>query len=564
MPCRLIGVDLHPLLHTLRRPAVAGVIVALLALAATGASGRGGAPARVGAPERASAIAAARADVSVTRFLRRHRADHVKVATLEPGSLRVSFLHGRRSVLDAAVSDRHQVRSVAEYPERYFRAGSDLVNDGWFLALLGALFVLATAVVPLARLRNLDVLACLAFVGSVLLANQRLFSDSVLAGYLPLLYLGARCLHRGTRGPDRRPSQPLYERLSARRAERERTRVLAMVAGALALVVCTTTLVSPAVGDVGVASMSGATDLLHGVLPYGHVTRDVVHGDTYPLLAYASYLPAAAIWPVTDSFDDLQGALVIGALAMLLAALALLRSAPGREGLRRAIAWLAFAPAVLAAAAGSNDVVAAAWVAWALVLLARPARSTALVAVAAWVKVGPLPLLPLWWARVRGADVRRALAATVAVCALGGVWLVLLGGPGAIARMLHGISFQQQRESPMSIWSATGLAALRPVGQAAALGLVATLAGHAWRNRGELGGDRARVAALAGGVLITVQAVANYWSFAYLPWVFPCLVLALLASPPGRGGAAVDGPLAPARSAPSAERRQTAQPAPVG
>ena len=46
------------------------------------------------------------------------------------------------------------------------------------------------------------------------------------------------------------------------------------------------------------ASMAGATDLVHGTLPYGHLPQgELVHGDTYPLLAYAAYVPAALLTP---------------------------------------------------------------------------------------------------------------------------------------------------------------------------------------------------------------------------------------------------------------------------
>ena len=45
--------------------------------------------------------------------------------------------------------------------------------------------------------------------------------------------------------------------------------------------------------DVVYAVMEGATKLIHGVLPYGHMPPGIIHGDTYPILSYALYAPLA-------------------------------------------------------------------------------------------------------------------------------------------------------------------------------------------------------------------------------------------------------------------------------
>ena len=79
--------------------------------------------------------------------------------------------------------------------------------------------------------------------------------------------------------------------------------------------------------------MAGATELLDGALPYGNLAPgELVHGDTYPLLAYLAYVPAALVDPVRDGFDSLDGALWV-ATAFALAARALaLRPARRRHG----------------------------------------------------------------------------------------------------------------------------------------------------------------------------------------------------------------------------------------
>ena len=71
---------------------------------------------------------------------------------------------------------------------------------------------------------------------------------------------------------------------------------LGVAAAAVALVLLS--IPGGLVSDVAFASMAGATDLLHGTLPYGHLPQsELVHGDTYPLLAYLAYVPAAVLGP---------------------------------------------------------------------------------------------------------------------------------------------------------------------------------------------------------------------------------------------------------------------------
>jgi hypothetical protein len=57
------------------------------------------------------------------------------------------------------------------------------------------------------------------------------------------------------------------------------------------------------------------------------------------------------------------------------------------------------------------------------------------------------------------------------------------------------------------------------------------------RRDRRLAGDPARLAALTGAILIGVQLSANYVTFAYLPWIFPPVAVALL----GRTGYGAGG-----------------------
>ena len=68
--------------------------------------------------------------------------------------------------------------------------------------------------------------------------------------------------------------------------------------------------------------------------PYGNLAAgELLHGDTYPLLAYLAYVPGALIAPVRDGFDSLDAALWV-ATAFALAAAAGAGARRGRPGWR--------------------------------------------------------------------------------------------------------------------------------------------------------------------------------------------------------------------------------------
>jgi uncharacterized membrane protein len=290
------------------------------------------------------------------------------------------------------------------------------------------------------------------------------------------------------------------------------------------------------VSDVGFASLAGATEILDGRAPYGNLAFDgLVHGDTYPLLAYLAYLPAALLEPVRNGFADLDGALFVATAFALAAALAL-----GRAGGRRlAIAFLAFPPVMVACSSGSSDAVAATFVAGGLALSAQAATSSAAVAAAGWVKLGPLALIPLWVARQRGHSVARAVAGAAAVTAAVAIGLVVLGGPDTVADMADALSFQSQRGSPMSLWALLELPVAHVAFQAAVVTGLVLASVAVWRDPA-LAADPRRMAALGAAVLLGVQLAANHWSVTYLAWVFPLAALALLS------GARPSRPRAPA------------------
>lgn len=493
----------------------------------------------------AAAIAAARADRGDREFLAHNPTRSVRVIPLDATLQRVTFFDGPQVVLDAAVGEHGEVVSSEEHVAGMPASGAALANSPWILALLSAVFLLATMVMPLRRIRNLDALVVASFTLTVPLINARLVAPSVICAYLALCYLMSRCLSIGLRADDlpaTAPVTPLLSWLCAGWEPTRRTWLLRLLVLATMLAFAMITLTSIGYTDVAAASLEGATDLLHGVLPYGHIQL-ALHGDTYPLLNYVLYIPGALWLPVNSVLSDLSGSLATATVASLLAGLALYRIAAGRQitsssaeprgdrGLRALLAWFAFPPVLLAASGGSNDLLLAACLAWMLALRPRAGTSMLLLAMGIWVKLVPLILVAVWIPYQRRGLVRACLAALGLSVALTGL-ILALGGPGGIPAMLNAMSFQFQRGSFFAPWYTFGLQWLQPFAQAAVLALLLGSVLYLRANR-SAHGDLVRMSAIAGALLLGVQLAANYWTWSYLPWVFPFLAVALFMSESG-------------------------------
>jgi glycosyl transferase family 87 len=499
------------------RTALAVVGVFAVALALLAAVHRGpGSPARLSEDQ---AMRAALDDASVRTYLADTGFTRDRVTPIDDRLVRVSFFDGSRIVLDAAVAPDGRVTNQIPYRPGYVRVGGELAQRPLALALLLAAFALAMAVAPVRSMRNLDVIALASFAVPVVLMNERLLEASVYLSYPPLAYLCGRCAYVALE-PRGRPD------MAAPPLVRPSPRILGIAVAAAAVVLVLLTIPAGLVGDVAFASMAGATDLVHGTLPYGHLAQtELVHGDTYPLLAYAAYVPAAILTPVHTAFDQLDGALWVAAAFALAAAVAMFRTG----GLRLALAWLTFPPVLIAASAGSNDVVAAACVAWATALIVHSGRSTLALTIAGWVKLGPLIALPAWIARGRGRDLPRAALAAAAVTAAVALWVVSLDAFGGLGDMVEAISFQAERGSLLSLWTLTGSDAAQVAVQAAVATLLVAAVVQVRRDPA-LARDPRRVAALAAALLLGTQLAANYWTYTYLTWAFPLVALALLGA----------------------------------
>jgi hypothetical protein len=205
------------------------------------------------------------------------------------------------------------------------------------------------------------------------------------------------------------------------------------------------------------------------------------------------------------------------------------------------LAWLSFPPLAVVVAAGTNDTLLAAAIALALATASRPGRSALALAAGAWIKLAPLALLPLWLARTRGRPLLRSATAITALSALLTAWLLLLGGTGAIPKMLDAMSFQLERGTLSSLYAQLGAATLQRVVQAA------TLAGivYAALEAKKLSGDPVRLAAAAGAILAALQLAASNWTYLYAVWLFPAIAFALLS----------DSRATPDRAAPATRSR---------
>ena len=461
---------------------------------------------------RAQAVRAALADPTVKKELASDGWDRVRVGGLDSRLARVTLFDGPRIRAVAAVDAQGHTEHTRIYPPGSALYGSSLSDAPWFLALLVLGFILAVWTRPLFSLRNLDVLALLALVVPIVAGDHQLFELSVLSGYPPLAYLCWRFVQRAA-GRQVSPAATPLVRLPGKRAR-------GYAIGAAAALLAIVAISSPGAIDVGFASTAGATLLLHGTLPYVHMPTDVLHGDTYPLLNYVLYLPAAAVAPVRDAFDDTSSAVLVAFAAALVVAVALRRS-----GSRAVLAWLCFPPLAVAVASGTNDLLLAAAVALALAMAGRSGRAALALTAGAWIKLAPVALLPIWLARTRGRPLLRALGALAGLTTALVFWLLVLGGPAAMGHMLHAMSFQFDRGTLQSAWALLGLGAAQQVVQAATIALVA----WATLNARRIAADPARLAALSGAVLAALQLSASNWSYLYVVWLFPCAALALLA-----------------------------------
>jgi hypothetical protein len=539
-------------LRSRRAPLASGILVALLAalaLTVTHHAPRPAIPAN-------RAVQIALRDARTRQALAGSHWTSARAESLDAQTERVAFFAGSQVVAEVAL--HRDATVVVGVNDRVLRVpyGDWLAYQPALLVGLCALFVLMTAVLPLRRLRNLDVAAALSMVVSVVLFQHRYLSMSLIEVAPGMLYLLARCARRAL-GPAAEPSAeppastPLLTAITPGLDAARRVRWLRAALIVLGLSFAMVAVSSSGPVDVIYAVMEGATRLVHGMLPYGHMPPGIIHGDTYPILSYALYTPLALLSPVNTLWDSVDAGLGIAVLAAFVAAWAVFRvgAGPGavgadarrgrgrgrgrgrtaeaeEAGLRAALAWLAFPPLLIAASTGTTDVVLAAMLAVAVLLWRRPAACNGVLAVAGWFKLAPFALLAVSLAPLRGRRLATSLMVIGAVSAIPLAILLALGGPSGPSEMAHAVAYQFSRGSLQSVWSALGIEGLQPLGQAGVLGLIAAAAVKL-RQQPDLARDRARMAALTASILIGLQLAADYWAFLYLVWIVPLACAAL-------------------------------------
>ncbi|HEX5924660.1 MAG TPA: hypothetical protein VFY45_12570 [Baekduia sp.] len=477
------------------------------------------------AVDRATAIRLAAA-APETRVAAAH-ADKVMVIPIDRDIVKVAWLRHSRATATAGVRRDGTLTSPISY-QKTAGYGTPLAHGLLLLGALTVLFLLATLRGPLRRRRTVDALALAAVVVPTVLIDRGLLAlgegiAAVLIGYLVIR--GVQLALHGPKPDEDGDAPVLLERLAAHATL---PKLSSQIGFLLLVLTVLMTVTSTGVVDVAYANMEGATVLLTGQLPYGHMPADVIHGDTYGLPIYVLYAPLAAIWPVHTDWDDALGALVLGAGAAILCALGMARAAGGGSSRwPAAIAVLALPMSLMTFSSGTNDVLIAAALIWAFAWWSRPAASSALLALAGLAKVAPLVLLPLWLARLRGAALLRALVACAAAGTLVLAGLVALGGLHGPGDMVHAMSFQLSRRSTMSIWTTLGIEPLQPLMAGIAPAIALGGATLVWLDR-SVAADPRRIAGLVAATLGALQLAANHWAPLYLIWLAPPAMVALL------------------------------------
>ncbi len=403
--------------------------------------------------------------------------------------------------------------------------------------------------------RNLDLLGLLAFSVSLAFFNRGEIFRSVPLVYPVLGYLLLRSLWVGLRGRATalRPVWPTWAIAAA---------AVFLLGFRIGLNVET----PRGVIDVGLAGVAGASRILDGEAPYGHmpqrgelepcgpadtdgVIRDriqtngrcesaIERGDTYGPVSYEAYVPATLVFGWSGKWDSLPAAHATSIAFDLVAVLALVLVGLRFGGIRLAsmlaFAWTAYPFTAYALNANTNDTIMPALLVLGFLFASSASGRGAAVALAGWAKFGALLVAPLW-AAYPSLDLRRVVRFAAAFAAASvAAFAVLLLEPslwGALRTFWdRTMGFQLGRDSPFSLWGwgqyrAGGIPDLGFVqpGVAAFAIALALVVAVLPRRKGPI-----ELAALTAAVLIAFQLALTHWFYLYLPWVLPFVVLWLL------------------------------------
>lgn len=407
-----------------------------------------------------------------------------------------------------------------------------VLNSPWVWLPLSAIFLAGlTDWRRRRRIAHLDLAVLLSFGISHAFFNAAEIGISVPLHYPPLIYLLARMLWVGLRGPaegDRlRPSLP--------------TRALVVACVILVAFRVAINVLDSGVIDVGYAGVVGADRIADAEPIYGEgaFPDNNPTGDTYGPANYFAYVPFEQAFPWSGEWDSLPAARAAAIFFDLFAVAGLVllgrRLGGNRTAAVLAFGWLAYPYTAFVLQSNANDSLLAALLIWSLVAFAEPLARGALLAAASLTKFAPLALGPLYLAGRGGLAARdpgalRPAAAFAAAFALAGALLLAHPAiePGLATFWDRTFARQAGRESPFSIWGQLDLGAAHTVAKVAVVGLALGVAAFP-RER-----SPAMVAALAAALLIAVQIVLEHWFYLYLVWFFPLLLVALTIDSPVR------------------------------
>jgi hypothetical protein len=394
--------------------------------------------------------------------------------------------------------------------------------------------------------RTLDLAMVLSFVASLYAFNRGNVFWSTPLIYPPLVYLAARMVWIGWR---RRPRQFHI-------GDRHLLVLIGLLFALMGFRLGLNNQDSNVI-DVGYAGVAGASTLMDGVLPYGHMPdrtgkpcagryfngdpigyiqangrceSPISSGDTYGPTVYLAYVPAVEAMGWSGLWDRLPAAHVAASAFDILAVVGLFvagwRLGSRRLGVALAFAWAANPFTLYSLNMNSNDALVGALVACTFAVLSFPAARGVLLAAAALTKFAPLALVPLF-SSLRG---RFATLVGFAVGALLLLSMLALDADGLSLFWHRTIDYQLGRVTPMSVWTLGlyhpgwyDLRLLQHVAQfVVVLGVVALAVFPRHRK------DAAAVAAFAGAALIGTQIVASYWFYPYVCWWLPAVMIALL------------------------------------
>ena len=390
----------------------------------------------------------------------------------------------------------------------------------------------------LRRMLHLDLLVLLSFV-IALGSWSHARTWPMLFVYAPLAYLSVRMVRIACVGRHDSPSRSVRPlALSLPRSW--------LIAGIVVLigVHASWALDSQVSSDVGPGSVQGAQQILHGRPLYG-VDEALLsnlgydpHYDTYGPVDYESYVPFAGV--TTGETAARLAALFFDLLtAALLFALGRHVRGP-TVGVVLAYAWLAFPFTLYTDGLAANDSMVTAALVGTLLLARSPLRRGAMAAVLAWTKLTPLALVPVLagYNSSGRQDRRRQLlafgGAFVLASAVVFVPALTHSSPGEFVTRTFG--FQISRNPGYSIWERLDGGAplgavswLKTVSGVAHGLLIALTGGFAvallWLPKRQ---DVIGLAGASAAVLLAVLACDGYYSFTYILWFAPLVLVALV------------------------------------